>query len=290
MELEFEIGETDYNLVWTMKNNVETADKAEDIMEENVECRKCGSILQVAANKENTNKVKPEKSEEEGGTDMGQYSDPKQDQETIEFRESWGLPPAAPENENQDEEDMKHMIKVIKAKMEKDNQEDIKNEDNPENQDEEDMKHIFKEEPTKDVTKDQERDDSTEANFDANSDYQNMAFPTQDNPETKEFNLKIGAGSRSIKLSRKSSGSSPPVFSKLSEGFLEEEDEEDFGKAWLGAVFGCRLKRMAAGHTADEVLAGLVEEMGLIKFMEIVEHFLGSLTIEQVEDNADMNE
>ena len=256
MELEFEIGETDYNVVWSMNNIAETGDNADDIMEENVEI---DSILQDETNKENTNKENLKKSEEEEGKDMGHYSDPKQENiEKVEesdkkqnvfgqhanlFRESWGLPPAAPEKDSSsddeesdevisvkqtieangekiekevlipmDEEEAEKglvfttVIKVTKGKGEKDIKEDIqevnvKYEDNSENQDEEDMEQSYKEALTKGAMK---CDDSTEANFYDNSEDKNMVSPTKNHPEAKEFTIKLGAGQRSIKLSRKS--------------------------------------------------------------------------------------
>ena len=245
---------------------------------------------------------------------MGQDSDPKQEntkqnsrveesdkmqsvfgQHTDLFRESWGLPPApekdsensSTDDEEGDEKDLAFTteIKVTKGKKVKDNQDEIR-EDN-------DNKDDMKDEETD--NKDDSLVDSTEANFDDSFEYQNMV-QTEDNPETvtlhqtKEFNLKLGAGPRSIKLSKKSSGSSPPVFSKSSEGLLEDEEEEDFGKAWARALFVCLERRVAAGHRVEEVMTGLMEELGLDKFREIVEHFLGSLRLEQIEDKTDMTE
>ena len=42
--------------------------------------------------------------------------------------------------------------------------------------------------------------------------------------------------------------------------------------------------------TLEEVMTGLVEETGLDKFEDIVEHFLGTLTVEQVENEYDTQE
>ena len=41
---------------------------------------------------------------------------------------------------------------------------------------------------------------------------------------------------------------------------------------------------MAEGDSVDEVLRELVEELGLDKIREIIEHFLGMLTVESIED------
>ena len=47
---------------------------------------------------------------------------------------------------------------------------------------------------------------------------------------------------------------------------------------------------MAAGHRVEEVMAELIEELGLDKFREFFKHFLGNLRLEQIEDKTDMTE
>ena len=49
-EMEFDVGDTDYNVVWSLDNNVECGEKVEDMQEENEES---WSILQVETYKEN---------------------------------------------------------------------------------------------------------------------------------------------------------------------------------------------------------------------------------------------
>ena len=39
-------------------------------------------------------------------------------------------------------------------------------------------------------------------------------------------------------------------------------------------------RRMAGGQSLEEVIAGLAEEAGLDKFSDIVDHFLGRITVE----------
>ena len=41
---------------------------------------------------------------------------------------------------------------------------------------------------------------------------------------------------------------------------------------------------MAGGHSLEEVMEGLAEEVGLDKFSDIVDHFLGRITVEQIEN------
>ena len=72
------------------------------------------------------------------------------------------------------------------------------------------------------------------------------------------------------------------MFSQHVEG-LEEVQLGDFGRSWFEAVSVCLERRMAAGNTLEEVMEELVEEMGLDKFRNIVEHFLGTITVEEVE-------
>ena len=52
-EMEFDPGDTDYNVVWSLDNSVERGEKVEDILEENEET---GSILQYETSKINTKK------------------------------------------------------------------------------------------------------------------------------------------------------------------------------------------------------------------------------------------
>ena len=42
-------------------------------------------------------------------------------------------------------------------------------------------------------------------------------------------------------------------------------------------------RRMAGGQSLEEVMAGLAEEAGLDKFSDIVDHFLGRITVEKIE-------
>ena len=42
-------------------------------------------------------------------------------------------------------------------------------------------------------------------------------------------------------------------------------------------------RRMAGGQSLEEVMAGLAEETGLDKFSDIVDHFLGRITVEKIE-------
>ena len=49
--MEFDVGDTDYNVVWSLDNNVESGEKVEDMLEENEDT---WSILQVEPNKENS--------------------------------------------------------------------------------------------------------------------------------------------------------------------------------------------------------------------------------------------
>ena len=66
---------------------------------------------------------------------------------------------------------------------------------------------------------------------------------------------------------------------------MDPEELDNFGKAWSDAVFLCIERRMMAeGDSVDEVLRELVEELGLDKIREIIEHFLGMLTVESIED------
>ena len=52
-EMEFDAGDTDYNVVCSLDKNVESGEKVEDMSEENEET---GSILQGETSKENTKK------------------------------------------------------------------------------------------------------------------------------------------------------------------------------------------------------------------------------------------
>ena len=47
---------------------------------------------------------------------------------------------------------------------------------------------------------------------------------------------------------------------------------------------------MGGGHSLEDVMDGLAEELGLNKFSDIVEHFLGSITIEQIENEETLEE
>ena len=49
--MEFDVGDADYNVVWSLDNNVESREKVEDMLEENEET---WSILQVETNQKNT--------------------------------------------------------------------------------------------------------------------------------------------------------------------------------------------------------------------------------------------
>ena len=74
------------------------------------------------------------------------------------------------------------------------------------------------------------------------------------------------------------------VLSQSTEG-LEPEELENFGKAWAEAVSLCLERRMmVGGHSLEEVMEGLAEEVGLDKFSDIVDHFLGSITVEKIEN------
>merc|ERR1719186_2018304 len=87
---------------------------------------------------------------------------------------------------------------------------------------------------------------TTEANADE--------FNEVNEDEVRQFSLELGAGPKRMKLVRESSGSAPPVF-----------------------------RRMAGGQSLEEVMAGLAEEAGLDKFSDIVDHFLGRITVEKIE-------
>ena len=56
IEIEFDVRDTDYKVVWSLDNNAESGENVEDNLEENEET---GSILQDETNKEDTRKRKP---------------------------------------------------------------------------------------------------------------------------------------------------------------------------------------------------------------------------------------
>merc|ERR1712142_1226526 len=191
-------------------------------------------------------------------------------------------------------------VRIVKGSVEKnDSEEDANQIDVDFNQGEEkdDPGHLFDEtiETKKEwIMEGTKPCDSTEVNIDEDSDYQSRSIAVDTPEETivggnaKLFTLKLGAGSRSIKLHRKSSNSTPGVFTKSSEGLLADEEVEDFCRAWAAAVTMYLERRVAAGHSFEEIMEGLMMEVGLDKFTEIVEHYLGSLTLEKIENDSDM--
>jgi len=178
-------------------------------------------------------------------------------------------------------------VRIVKGSVEKnDSKEDAKQINVDLNQDEEkdDPDHLFDETlGTKKEWNIEGNDpgDSTGVNIDEGSDYQSRSIAVDTPEETivggnaKLFTLKLGAGTRSIKLHRKTSNSTPGVFTKSSEGLLADEEVEDFCRAWTTAVTMYLERRVAAGHSFEEVMEGLMMEVGLDKFDEIVEHYLG---------------
>ena len=77
------------------------------------------------------------------------------------------------------------------------------------------------------------------------------------------------------------------ALSQSAEG-LEPEELENFGKAWAEALSLCLERRMmAGGQSLEEVMAGLAEEAGLDKFSDIVDHFLGRITLEKIDTPED---
>ena len=64
------------------------------------------------------------------------------------------------------------------------------------------------------------------------------------------------------------------MFSKTSEGLLDHEAPADFARAWWDSVSTVLERRVAGGHTLA-AMDDLVEEIGLDKFLEILEHFFG---------------
>ena len=77
------------------------------------------------------------------------------------------------------------------------------------------------------------------------------------------------------------------ALSQSAEG-LEPEELENFGKAWAEALSLCLERRMmAGGHSLEEVMAELAEEAGLDKFSDIVDHFLGRITLEKIDTPED---
>jgi len=194
-------------------------------------------------------------------------------------------------------------IKIVKGSVEKnDSEEDAKQikDDIAEGNENDESDHLYEEALETNVEWNGANNTlgySSGANVDQDSDYQSTILSDENTPEegivggqTKEFTFKLGAGSRSIKLSRKSSDSSPTVFSKSSEGILDDEKIEDFFRAWTDAVIMSLERRVAAGYSVEEVMGGFVMELGLAKFNDIMEHFLGGgLTLQQIEDNRDMD-
>ena len=47
---------------------------------------------------------------------------------------------------------------------------------------------------------------------------------------------------------------------------------------------------MAGGQSLEEVMEGLAEEVGLDKFSDIVDHFLGRITVEIIENEDDVGQ
>merc|ERR1719233_1396961 len=248
LEVEFEIGDTGYGVVWSMDNindedakNMEEENFIEDIetvQEEIDENTEDNENEPGQGNDENTVATKDNRQVEMDKNTEALKKEKEFSKQADMFRESWGLQSPTVQPKDDDDED-----------------ETVATND-------------------KDASDDQMSTDDTPEEPDVDG-------------ITKQFTLKLGAGGRSIKLFRKSSDSTPTEFSKSSEGLLPDEEVEDFCKAWTDAVKMALERRVAAGHSVEEVMGGFITEMGLDKFPEILQHFLGSsLALDQIEEDG----
>jgi len=251
LKVEFEIGDTGYGVVWSM-DNINDED-AKNMVEENF-------IEDIETVQEEIDDENTENNENEPGQGNDENTE------------------ATKENK---QEEMDKNTEALKKEKEFSKQADM-------------FRESWGLQPPTVQPKDD--DDETVAANDKDASDDQKVLSTDDTPEepdvdgiTKQFTLKLGAGGRSIKLFRKSSDSTPTEFSKSSEGLLPDEEVEDFCKAWTEAVKMALERRVAAGHSVEEIMGGFITEMGLNKFHEILEHFLGSLTMDQIEeDETDM--
>ena len=272
LKLEFEIADTDYDVVWNMDNIV-----AENMMDKIDEDENKTGDNEDESNDlnldENDGNIKIDPKDHDYKDMKAESKHEVMDDENTQavrkglefgkqadmFRESWGLQPPPTPPKKPDDEAIVVSVKDSEASN-----------DQP--------------------------DASTEASIDEESDSEWMNLSTDEtstdakNDDAKHFSFKLGAGSRSIMLSRKSLDSASAVFSKSSKGLRSDEKEVDFCKAWIEAVIMSLERRVAAGYSVEEVYGEFITEMGLDKLSEIVDHFLGRFMMEQSdEEGTDMD-
>jgi len=104
---------------------------------------------------------------------------------------------------------------------------------------------------------------------------------TSDN-YVQQFSLELGAGQSSIRLSK--TVTTPPLFSESTEK-LDPGEMENFATAWIEAVSISLERRMmmSGSYSLEELLETLVRELGLTELGDLVNHFLGELSIEHAE-------